>query len=477
MILRTGAAARPLAYPLATLILVLAVLGGCSPPSGRVLARVDGQDITQAQFEHAARMAPTGTIDPSPDGKRALLDELVSRTLILGEARRRGYDKGPEIRNVKTSSAEEVLPQVLYTRLISDRVRVTEDEARALWENQGTEWHISQIFTFDERDANNVIGQLKRGMPFADAAMAMSKDRDTGVNGGDLGYLTSGQVPRDMEVAIRKLKPGQWAGPIKTSVGYYIVQVSDVRPRQREPFANIKDGLENMLRQRKERALVLDYVQRLKERRHLHSNPDAYEVLAQKWQDRTTAELYSAMGKSVPDKLGFTPRELAMPLESWDGGSYTLRDFFDEMSQSTSTQKPPINDDPALHLFVGDRAVNRMILDEARTMGLQNDTETELQLRDREDSYLITHVFEEVIVPSSQPTPDELERLRTQMGIAKGDSLAAGRLAQAQEQLFAQKRQAALQALLDRLRREHPPSVNERALAAVPWPVAPKENS
>ena len=106
-----------------------------------------------------------------------------------------------------------------------------------------------------------------------------------------------------------------------------------------------------------------------------------------------------------------------------------------------------------------------------------NDTEARLQLRDREDSYLITHLFEEVIVPSSQPTPDELERLRTQMGIAKGDSLAAAKLAQAQEQLFAQKRQAALQDLLARLRREHPPSVNERALAAVPWPVAPKENS
>jgi hypothetical protein len=90
---------------------------------------------------------------------------------------------------------------------------------------------------------------------------------------------------------------------------------------------------------------------------------------------------------------------------------------------------------------------------------------------------LITHLFEEVIVPSSQPTAEDMERLKTQMGIAKEDSLSAGRLAQAQQQLVAQKRQAALQDLLARLRREHPPRVNERALAAVPWPVTPKENS
>jgi len=475
MILHTGAAARPLALPLATLLLALAVLGGCSPSSSRVIAHVDGQDITQDQLEHAARIAPAYTVDPSPEGKRALVDELVSRTLLVDEAKRRGYDQGPELRHVLAASGDEILPQVLYTRLVSSRVSVSEDEARALWQTQNVEWHLSQIFTFDERDAKNVVVELKRGMPFASAAVAMSKDRDTGLNGGDLGYLTSGQVPRDMEMAIRTLKPGQWTGPIHTSVGYYIVQLLDRRPRQREPFETIRAGLMNMLRQRKERALVLEYVQRLKERRHQRSHPEAYEALAKKWQNRSTDELYSS--RAIPERLGFTPGELASPLESWDGGAYTIRDFFDDMHESTSLQKPSIADDVALHLYVGDRAVSRMILDEARTMGLQNETETKLQLRDREDSYLITHLFEEVIVPSSQPTPDDLERLRTQMGIAKGDSQAAGKLAQAQEQLFAQKRQAALQDLLARLRRDHPPRVNERALAAVPWPVTPKENS
>ena len=63
------------------------------------------------------------------------------------------------------------------------------------------------------------------------------------------------------------------------------------------------------------------------------------------------------------------------------------------------------------------------------------------------------------------------------MGNLSGDPQAAGKLAQAQQQLFAQKRQQALDELLARLRREHPPVVDERALAAVPWPVPPKETS
>src|SRR6185369_6874345 len=257
MILRTGAAARPLALPLATLIFLLATLGGCAPSSNRVLAHVDGQDITEDQLEHAARTAPAYSLDPSPEGKRALLDELVSRVLLVQEAKRQKLDQGPEINNVMSASGQEILPQVLYDRLIAGRVSVSEDEARALWDHQTVEWHVSQIFTFDENQAQQAIASLKRGTPFAQVAMGMSKDRDTGATGGDLGYLTSGQIPREMEAQVRKLKTGQWAGPIKTPLGFYIVELQDVRPRQREPLDQIRESLMNMLRQRKERSLVL----------------------------------------------------------------------------------------------------------------------------------------------------------------------------------------------------------------------------
>jgi len=344
-----------------------------------------------------------------------------------------------------------------------------------VWQHQDEEWRVSQIVLLGEFDAKDAATRLHSGTPFAQVAMGLSKDRQSASQGGDLGYLTAGQLPLEMENAIRKLKPGQWAGPIQTPVGYYIVELTDRRPRPREPFETMKNPLLNVLHQRKERALVLEYVHRLEERRHMRPNPQAYDVLAEKWQNRTTEDLLASQG--VPERLGFTPQETALALETWDGGAYTIRDLFRDMMQSTMAGRPSVLDDVALHLYVGDRAVSRMVLDEARSMGLEAETETRLQLRDREDSYLISHLFEQVIVPSTQPTPDELERLRTQLGIEKGDPQAAGKLAQAQEQLFAQKRQAALQDLLARLRREHPPRVDERALAAVPWPVPPKENS
>ena len=465
---------RPLALPLAILGFALA-LNGCSPSTGRVVARVDGQVISEADFLHAAQSVPAYQLDPSPKGKQALLDELVNRSLAVSEARRRGLDKTPEMAQAMTRARTDVLPQVLYGRVIGGRVRVTEDEARAMWEHQNQEWRIAQIFTFNESQALAAKRKLEHGAAFAQVAQSLSDDRGSGAMGGDLGYLTAGQMPREMENAIGRLKKGQWAGPIKTPIGFYLVQVTDVRPRQRDSFESTRDGLMNLLRQRKERALVLEYVARLKERRHLKSNPEGYAVLAQKWQNRSTADLLQSQGSA--DALGFTPAEQAMPLEKWDGGGFTIKDFFDVMMQQAGPDRPSLTDDLALKIYVQDQAVNRMILDEARSMGLEADPETHQQLKDREDSYLITRIYETVIVPSSQPSVEELEQLRASLGNLSGNPQAAGLLAQAQQQLFMAKRQKALDEFLARLRREHPPVVDERALAAVPWPVTPKENS
>ena len=100
------------------------------------MASVDGEVIGAAEMVHAAESMPPSTLDPNPQGKRALLDELVSRALLVAEAKRRGYDKSPELAHTMQQAQEEILPKVLYDRLIGDRVRVTEDEARAIWDRQ-----------------------------------------------------------------------------------------------------------------------------------------------------------------------------------------------------------------------------------------------------------------------------------------------------------------------------------------------------
>ena len=103
--------------------------------------------------------------------------------------------------------------------------------------------------------------------------------------------------------------------------------------------------------------------------------------------------------------------DLARPLVTYEGGAYTIRDFFTDLTDANVLDRPPGTDDTALRLYVDDRVVARLLVRDARRRGIDREDETQRQLRDREDSYLITHYYEAVIVPSAVITPEERERI------------------------------------------------------------------
>jgi hypothetical protein len=195
-----------------------------------------------------------------------------------------------------------------------------------------------------------------------------------------------------------------------------------------------------------------------------------------KWQNRAPSELLAAGGDV--GKLGFSAADLAAPLMRYEGGAYTVRDFFDDLMSATTLERPPQQDDPALRVFLEDRATFRLLLREARARGLGREPDLARQSRDREASYLVNRLYEQVVVRGAALTPEERERLRAESGRMKGipPELAAA-MGDPEVRFLAQKRRQVLHDLLNRLRRTHPPQVNEEALAGVPWPVPPKENA
>jgi peptidyl-prolyl cis-trans isomerase C len=460
---------------LAAATVVALALASCSP-GGRTLATVAGHTITAADLEDAARQQPGAGLDPSPAAKRHLLDDLIDRALLVNEARRLGLDKGAEYQTTKTQIEDGVLPEVLYRRVVSGRVRVSDAEVKAVWNAQDKEIGLSQIFTTSQRDAEAAAARLAAGDSFAVVARRMSRDHASAAVGGALGYAHAGQLPQEMEDAVRDLPVGKWTKPIQTPMGWYIVQVTDRRPRQREPFEQAKGDIAEMLRQRKERPLVLDYMARLKRRYHLERDLAGFDVLARKWQNRTAEELVASGGELA--KLGLTDADLATPLVRYQGGAYTVRDFFNDFAQRSALDRPPAQDDPTLGMFVEDRASLPLLLKDARARGLAKEPETERLVRQREESYLITRLYEQVVVPAAQPAPGELDSLRAAtLGGKKPTPELEAQISRLEASYYQNKRRRTLDELIARLRKSHPPQVDEKALAGVPWPVPPKENA
>lgn len=76
--------------------------------------------------------------------------------------------------------------------------------------------------------AQFVLGQLRGGANFEIMARQFSQT-GSATQGGDMGFLFEGQMDPEIERAVKQMKTGQIAGPIRGTGGYYIVRLSDRR--------------------------------------------------------------------------------------------------------------------------------------------------------------------------------------------------------------------------------------------------------
>lgn len=76
--------------------------------------------------------------------------------------------------------------------------------------------------------AQLILGHLRAGASFEILARQYSQT-GTASTGGDMGFLFEGQMEAEIEKAVKQLKTGQIAGPVRAAGGYYILRLADRR--------------------------------------------------------------------------------------------------------------------------------------------------------------------------------------------------------------------------------------------------------
>jgi len=99
------------------------------------------------------------------------------------------------------------------------------------------EYQVSEIFLpvdspdQDEivrQNAERLVSQIRRGASFPAVARQFSQN-PSAASGGDLGWVQDGQLPDDLNEMLRRLTPGQFSLPIRSTGGYYILALRDRR--------------------------------------------------------------------------------------------------------------------------------------------------------------------------------------------------------------------------------------------------------
>ena len=123
---------RPAALALIAASLSLA-LAGCSS-KGRPIITVGSQKVTVAEFERTARGAQAQYEGPPEAAKAQFVQDLERRALMLEMAHRQNLENSSFVINTDRENEQRALVQSLYNRIANPAQRVSEAEARALYE-------------------------------------------------------------------------------------------------------------------------------------------------------------------------------------------------------------------------------------------------------------------------------------------------------------------------------------------------------
>lgn len=106
--------------------------------------------------------------------------------------------------------------------------------------------------------------RVRNGGNFAELARQFSQDPPSAQRGGDLGWVSAGELPPEIEAVIRDLKPGEMAEPVRGQNSMHLIQAmgrreAEVTAEQQREFARAA------IRERKVEQAVRDWLRQLRE--------------------------------------------------------------------------------------------------------------------------------------------------------------------------------------------------------------------
>lgn len=123
-------------------------------------------------------------------------------------------------------------------------------------------------------EAENLLDDIRAGMPFEQAARERSDDTTTANRGGDLGTFSQGELLPELDAVAIQLEPGDIDGPIETSAGYHIIQLTSRETIPPPPFEDVREGLVRKWMEEERMSEVEKWLTELREIYYVEIFPD-----------------------------------------------------------------------------------------------------------------------------------------------------------------------------------------------------------
>ncbi len=192
--------------------------------------------------------------------------EFKRKVSVSEEDARKYFDENRSLFRIPERARVEYL--VLTPAVVSANVQVSDEELRRVYQER-----LAQFQTDEERRASHILITIASGASdeekaaakakaddiyqqlkqspnkFAELARTFSGDPGSAEQGGDLGFFQRGFMVKPFDDAIFALKVGEISAPVLTQYGYHIIRLDEIKPVETTPFKQVREQLQNELRQ------------------------------------------------------------------------------------------------------------------------------------------------------------------------------------------------------------------------------------
>ena len=280
-------------------------------PLPDVLARVNGQPVTRADFERLVKNIEGGRGPIPPERRtevlRAALDQLITYTVLKQEVAARGltiaeadveaqmqqmqkqfpnaadFEKALASRNttveqLKADARVDMSIDKMMQAELAVIAAATEADAKAFYDKnpdkfeQPSAMRASHILIRVDEKADeatrkaarakidSLLAKARAGEDFA--ALAKQNSDDTSKEqGGDLGFFQRGRMVPPFDQAAFNLKPGEISDVVTTQFGYHIIKAGERKDASTVPYDEVKGQVVEYLSKQKNQERVEGFIE------------------------------------------------------------------------------------------------------------------------------------------------------------------------------------------------------------------------
>jgi len=362
------------------LIVAFLLLGTAHYGCGNEAVIVRGGDFVltpdDLRFE-VLNLGPSFNFQDTFEGRKALVDVLVTRFLLSEEAEKRGYGE-EDLANEVISAERGAVGEAYHKWKIDRAVRVPRIESKTVLAELDRKLHVKQMVFAVYPVAEEALRDMRAGETFEDMAASVASRQDITVR--DEGWVLWKNLDRDVASVLFQLHVGDVSDIVRGKQGYGIYYLVEDAPAGASPEL-IYLRSKRFVRANREAALVAKERAELSRLNHVTYSDDGLSRALR-------AFAISFTGTRPPDSL------LAVDLATYDNGGVTSAYLFSYYYSLPPRSQPYVGDLTAIKEFVLDTILPSLEANTGYSLGLHRLRDVLIDAKKAREEFLIPKMEE-----------------------------------------------------------------------------------